>query len=491
MQELLKLSRLLTFSINYKRELPISGGNKSKETKFIDSLINKKYSTDSEAALDLYKTSPQDVRYKMLKHRVRKKLYNNLVFLDSHKIGLKQYQKKEQECIMLLHQATVLRQQYELSLIINLANKIILISEDNDFIDYLVNAYELKLFCYAELGQAKEFEKTLSKFQDNQKLLNLEKEAIIKFQTLVVNIKQSVKKRQAYLSSYNETLAQLESLWKSCRTFTAYNSYYRASIMYYEAIGDYKSIIQMTLESENLIKQKKYKLSRFNSNFNKFILVYAHLRCKEYNEGLLYAAKFLDDFNYQTVNWFAFMENYFLLSMHSKNYALSRILMNKYTENGYKTKISTDAKARWKLYEFYLDVMEGQLRMSKNPFLLSLPEYSKDKQGFNVAILILQFIYYLQMKETEALLYRIESLKKYILAHLKDNFSLRSKILLKLLIMIVTEDYDAEVCLKKGKNLYQKLIDTPIPGDAFAEIEIVPYEHLWEHILNTLRKGYR
>ena len=39
---------------------------------------------------------------------------------------------------------------------------------------------------------------------------------------------------------------------------------------------------------------------------------------------------------------------------------------------------------------------------------------------------------------------------------------------------------------EKGQKLYQKLIDSPPPGDAYAEIEIVPYEHLWEHILTIL-----
>ena len=26
----------------------------------------------------------------------------------------------------------------------------------------------------------------------------------------------------------------------------------------------------------------------------------------------------------------------------------------------------------------------------------------------------------------------------------------------------------------------------PLPGDAFTEVEIVPYEHLWEHVLLSL-----
>ena len=55
-------------------------------------------------------------------------------------------------------------------------------------------------------------------------------------------------------------------------------------------------------------------------------------------------------------------------------------------------------------------------------------------------------------------------------------------------MLTVTEDYDEASCRIKGAKHYQKLIETPTPGDAYAEIEIVPYEHLWELILETLPK---
>lgn len=207
---------------------------------------------------------------------------------------------------------------------------------------------------------------------------------------------------------------------------------------------------------------------------------------------MFYAEKYLTDFNQSTLNWFAYLENYYLLTLHSQKYELASLLLDKVFTNSYYLKVSPTAKERWQLYQAYLSIINGDLYLKKvtNPYLISLPEYSKDKQGFNVAILILQFFYFLQRKDIEALLYRIESLKKYIHTHLKDTFSLRSKLFLKLLILAVTEDFDAENIKKKGRKYFEKLADTPTPGDAYAEIEIVPYEHLWELILNVLQKRY-
>jgi hypothetical protein len=41
-------------------------------------------------------------------------------------------------------------------------------------------------------------------------------------------------------------------------------------------------------------------------------------------------------------------------------------------------------------------------------------------------------------------------------------------------------------CRKKGKYLYEKLQVISPPGEAYAEIEIIPYEHIWEMILDIL-----
>ena len=117
-----------------------------------------------------------------------------------------------------------------------------------------------------------------------------------------------------------------------------------------------------------------------------------------------------------------------------------------------------------------------------------VPEYSKDKQGFNVTILILQYLYFLKRKDTDSLLHRIEAMRKYAGTHLKDNFSDRTKSLFKLLMLVVKEDFRATQCRKKGRYLYEKLQTISPPGDAYAEIEIIPFEHIWEIILDILNE---
>lgn len=490
MDELIKLSTIVTKSVNLNRALLIDNGRNSKEKCFLDNLINRKYSSDEQAAIDIYGTSQNDVRYKMLKYRLKKKLYNSLLFIEYDKVGLKESNQKEHECMTLLHQAYILRRQYELDMVINLANKVISIAEQLDFTNLLVTALELNTSCYSEIGNIKMFNKYSKELEEQVAKRNKELEAISMFQTVNVNLKKSITTRKNLLPQVPDIVSKLELLWRQTNSFIIFDAYYKTSISYYELEGDFDKIVEMTISSLSWVKDGLVNEMLFNANYNKFILVYAHLRSKRYKPGLRYAEIYFNDFKYSSVNWFPFMENYYLLALHSRQYELARILLQRVFDNPtYKT-ISNSAKERWSLYQAYFGIINpnttAELSLQKNPYGLSLPEYSKDKLGFNVAILILQFIYFLQKEDSEALLYRIESLKKYILTHLKDTFSLRSKTFLKLMILTVTEDFDADACRKKGQKLYQKLIEAPIPGDAYAEIEIVPYEHLWEHIISIL-----
>ena len=105
-----------------------------------------------------------------------------------------------------------------------------------------------------------------------------------------------------------------------------------------------------------------------------------------------------------------------------------------------------------------------------------------------VFITILQFLHYLQNGNEEALEPLIERFRKYSSLHLYHPNSQRSRIFLKLLIIAAENNLNHEVC--KGKSIVStaKLKKLTPPGDAYAEIEIIPYEKLWDPILEMMEK---
>jgi hypothetical protein len=462
--------------------------NKSLETVFVDGIRLGTFRSDMEAASKLYGSDQSDVRYKMLKHRVKKKLYNTLITVDitSEKLPL----RREIEGERLLLLAKLMLKQTEFSIAFGLCKKVKSIAQEYELNEMILAAVEIELACLTNQGGLKSFKNCREEFLQYSKIVALEKEAVSLFQQSMVHLKSTVKIRKAYLEELPVLITRLRTIWDETKTFNCFYYFYRTSMLFYELIGDFNEIIRITEEAEVLVKNKQINTQRFEINLNAYMLIYAHLRTKEYTNGLKYANDFYSLFDTNTKNWFAYMENYFLLAVHAKKYELASVLLHRVRTNASFSIITKDAKERWQLYTAYLYFIEPSYPILESfnyhKFITSITEYSKDKQGFNVAILILQFLYFLKKGDTEGLLYRIESLKKYILTHLKDSFSLRSKLFLKLLMLTVTEDYDVTACRLKGAKHYQKLIETPTPGDAYAEIEIVPYEHLWELILDEM-----
>jgi hypothetical protein len=491
MEELSKLLKIVLKCTNITHPLLRDKRQSTKEELFIKNIEEGVYRSDAQAAADLYSSDPNDVRYKMLKHRVKQKLFNSLNHIDPDKAGLNYVRQKELECNNLLYQANVLRWKHEFGLVISLANKALTIADELDFSDLKVSALELLNLSYSELGFSKKFLLAQQELKFALDQFTKEREAVSLYQGVTLQLRKSTKTRKEFLPSLPGIIKQLEDLWLSSGTFSAFDAYYKTFIWYHELEGNFSKIIDITVNTVKLVEDNKVNAHRFDLIYNNFISVYAHLRAKDLKNGLYYAERNLSLYNTSSLNWFAYMENYFLLAVHAKQYELGDVLLQKVFHNISFNTIPTTARERWMLYQAYFRLIYPEAaslsQEARNPYLLSLPEYSKDKLGFNVAILTLQFIYLLEKGDVEALLYRIESLKKYISTHLKDVFSLRSKLFLKLLMLAVTEDFDEVQCRQKGEQLYKKLIATPAPGDAYAEIEIVPYEHLWDLILKILK----
>ncbi|MBT9391855.1 hypothetical protein KLP40_01660 [Hymenobacter sp. NST-14] len=220
--------------------------------------------------------------------------------------------------------------------------------------------------------------------------------------------------------------------------------------------------------------------------------MYAHLQCRQAKTGLALAEEYFKDFHYSSGNWFYFLETYLLLALHARQYGQGVELLQQARKNPYYRKQRAAAQQRWELYEAYVQFVRPEpspLKMRHfAQFVQTVPDYSRDKQGYNVAILILQFLYFLQRRDIEGLLARLEGLRKYEQRHLRDPATLRSQLFFRLLLMTVKENFASDACEKKGQPLLERLRAAPLPGQAYGEIEIIPYEDLWDLTLGILRQ---
>jgi hypothetical protein len=489
MKELAKLAQIVT-----KRQqtgnplLNIKDRRTSKELELFNNLRN---GTAKEATTKKHKT-PDTAEVRMVRARLRKKLLNHLYFLNFNDPYIKVSHRYEQACLDMLHQARILIKEGEYQISEKLLRGALKIAKESEFTNLTLAIIDVLRFVYTQTNNAYHFKQVSKELPYYRNLLQNEQQAEELYYTARLEMNRSISAKKNFLPQLAETVEQLKNLWESSPSFNLFEYYYKTNIWYQELTNNFGRIITITSETEKLLAEGTLNNKRFDDRYNKFSKVYAYLRNRQYIEGLECAEIYQEAFNRSSNNWFAFMENYFLLAMHAGHYDTATRIMAEVNTNPAYGKTNKAAQERWQLYRSYLYFINPSptllSQFNYQHFIANVPEYSKDKEGFNVAILILQFLHFLKMKEVEALLYRIESLKKYSGRHFKDQFSIRSQLFFKLLMLVVKEDLHPERCRRKGRALADKLAATLVPGDAYAEIEIIPYEQLWEDILKLLTK---
>ena len=498
MNEIANLVRIVTSrSLTSLPVLDLRSNQPNKETQFVEALSKAPEATPLQVVKALYgKATEANVRsLRKLQSRVRNKLLNQLYFLDHSDPRLLVSRRYELECLDLLHKVSILYAEREYTLSERLLQRCLKLAEAGEFTQYVVLCARMLRNLHAERQQAIPYAKVAKVLQRAQQVLAWEDEAEQLHTETQLALSGTVTTRRVVLAVLPDRIAQLDALHRRARSFTTYNIVYRARLAYEELQGNYLEMIRVTALASRQLRAGKLNDRRFDIRFNHFVSVYAYLRSRQPVQGLRLAEEYTRDFHPSSSNWFYFQEHHLLLALHAQQYERAQQLMSIIVKNpGYA--MQRDAVLqRWDLYKSYVDFVLPPARNNTArqrqlaQWVLVLPEYSRDKRGHNVAILVLQLLHFLRERNLEAVMLRLERLRKYQQRHLYEANTLRSRLFLRLLPTIVEKNFVVDRIAERGKALLQQLRDTPPPGEAFAEVEIIPYEHLWELVLDVLREG--
>jgi hypothetical protein len=116
-----------------------------------------------------------------------------------------------------------------------------------------------------------------------------------------------------------------------------------------------------------------------------------------------------------------------------------------------------------------------------------VPKYSKEKTAGNIPILIIQILFFIHRQQYGLTVRRLETLNKYRVRYLEEGTNIRSKIFIKMLLQIPKADFKREKVKVKTEILLQELTETNrATSKQEVYTELVPYEHLWNLLLQTL-----
>ncbi len=498
MDELNKLTRLLRHRVRdtYSAiDLDINNDNPNKEQQLLNGLISEEYKTDEEAAIGLYHTNADNQRFRMLKSRLRHRLLNLLYFVDYRDSKTKISIQYEQESTNYIHKAKTLLREGLNDIAEKMVNKALAISRETELTDVTIEGLTILRRLYTFQCQPASFYRTLEDITEYKKLQRLEEEAANIYYEHRMLVRKSVNSRKKSLSNAMTASTHLEKLWLQTKSYNIFEHYYILKVLCFESTGDYKTILELIRQTEKSVKHGEINPLRFDERFHVYMKTYALLRTRQYSEGLQYAEHTLAHFEKSSINWFAHMENYYLLAIRNKDYNLAIAIVDQVFKNPNMDKLVTKPVQRWKVLRAYTYHIHPDRHLndiiSFDHFYLPLNVLNQDKNGFNAALMILEFLHHLVRDKKDKILDKVERLQTCIYRHPNEGeANYRDKLFFKLLLVMIDSGFESNLARKRGKKLYEKLKTADEPGDAYANLEIIPYEDLWKHVIAMTSKEY-
>jgi len=155
---------------------------------------------------------------------------------------------------------------------------------------------------------------------------------------------------------------------------------------------------------------------------------------------------------------------------------------------------------KWRIFEAYNYIMQRAegIEAENNPhfekfkltrFLNETPIYNKDKEGFNISILVVQIMIFLLDRKFEELAEKVDAIKRYARRTYQKNSEYKSQTFINMIILADKCECKFPETLEASKDLYEELkIKKYSHSNSYEGLEIVPYAHLWEVVLHCLKQ---
>ncbi|MFT6335111.1 MAG: hypothetical protein ACI86M_000302 [Saprospiraceae bacterium] len=227
----------------------------------------------------------------------------------------------------------------------------------------------------------------------------------------------------------------------------------------------------------------------------------AYLRLNDFNNAQLYLSKILEVSKSINHNYFRYKSLEFTLYTstldYNNLYTLTKEILSQKKIKDYKIHIE-----EWTIREAFVNILveagkvdpkliaNSKRKFKLSKFINEVEFYSKDKRGTNISVQVIQLIHFLIRKDYDKIVDRLDALNQYTFRYLKNDETLRSNCFIKMLLKLPEAEYHPlrtkRYVAKYEKKLAENSFEISMKEIA---IEIIPYEHLWDIIMEILNKN--
>lgn len=465
----------------------------SKDNLLYESILNGSFTSDEEAAKLMFKADPGNRNYRNTKGKLKQKLLNHLYFLDYDKETYTVYQKRLYECCHILHQCRILMEEDAGDLAAKRLPQLIKTAREFEFTDVAVEAARLLRNECAKSGKSAFFADITRELTKLKQFRDAVEECENLYFEVIATINKSVSSRNKAINKIPSVIARIEQRAKELKSKRLDLAGKRLRLTYNSITGRFKDNILLCESLEHTYIKKSGKDIRLNISQHEIALtkMQSYFFVRDYENGEKYARQKLDVFKNKGADWFAFMEYYFLLAIGAGKYKKAEEIFRKIRTHKNFHQLPEEAVHRWNIYRAYL-IFFSESKLLKwgfdiDQFIAQPPAFDKNRQGYNVAALLIQFMFLLREGMVYDVKSRIDALRKYSSVHLDKRHNYRNSIFIRMLEIVAEKEFNFELIREKGTTYYKKLKRFHIPFDLKNELEVIPYEKLWDHIIDILK----
>ncbi|MDX1943685.1 MAG: hypothetical protein SFU99_24170 [Saprospiraceae bacterium] len=471
-----------------------------------EGILNGNWNSDEEAAERLYPDEGlSSSAYRKLKMTLKQRLIDQLFTIDLKQADSTDRQKAYYVCYKDWAAAKLLLAKNARLAGIELCQKVLKEAIKYEFSDLCRDATATLRIHYGTMeGDARKFQQYNELYKNYSYLCQQEELAEEYYTELTINY---VNTRSLQAETYEKAKHYYQQLENNLKEFDSYRLHLYSRLIQmtiYSSVNDYENTLKVCQEAIAFFEKKEYTANAPLQIFYYQILVDL-ITLKEFEKGIHIAQKLEAYIEVGTFNWFKYQELFFLLSAHTQRFEQAFNVFQRVFSNKKFQLLPGHVAETWKIFEAYLyylvktqaikEVDEHSMKFKLGKFLNEIPLFSKDKSGMNIAILTIQILFSLLEKEHGTAAEQIEGIKKYCSRHLAKGHTRRSYYFIKMLLQIPQNYFNQQAVLRKSEPILEKLRAIPLElSNQSLEVEVIPYEILWDLALHTLdnriREGY-
>lgn len=434
-----------------------------------------------------------------VKSKLKDRLLDLVFLLDFKEAGFADRQQAFNECTKRMASAVMLIGRGARSTGINLLEQLLRQTRRFEFTELTLDVLRTLRLHYSLMeGDEKKFESAEKEMDRLEEVWRLERRAESLYAALMVGFVQKKADKSAVAAQAESSFQEIAPYLDEVKSFKFQLFGRLLELAIYDGRHNYRMVADLCRDAIGFFEQKNYH-SGLSLQVFYYNLLLSCLFLRSFDEAQAMAPRYSSLYTEGSFNWYKVHELNFLIAMHCGRYQEAHDVWQTVDRHPTLAQQPAVITEMWQIFGAFqhLLIRTGQVRVNEaetadatfrlSKFINTLVVFTRDKRGMNIPVMVIHFLFRMAEGKFELLADRADSLERYRKRHLDHPDTLRSDLFFQMLLQLPASGWKRGATLAATAGLRQKLQQTPLEkANQNHEIEIVPYETLWDIALGLL-----